>query len=140
VAPSTVWEILKDNGIQPRAERDRLTWTTFLCSQPAAILAADFFEVQTLTEARLHAVAALDHATRRVRILGVTAHPTAAATTQMARHLVLDLHDAGADVRYLIRDRDSRLVAAFNAVLADIGITIVTTGIRMPRMNAITQR
>jgi transposase len=41
VAPSTVWEILKDNGIKPSPERDRLTWTTFLPSQAAAILAAD---------------------------------------------------------------------------------------------------
>ena len=50
VAPSTVWEILKDNGIKPGPERDRLTWTTFLRSQAAAILAADFFEVQTSPE------------------------------------------------------------------------------------------
>jgi hypothetical protein len=42
VAPSTLWEILKDNGIEPSPERDRLTWTTFLRSQAAAILAADF--------------------------------------------------------------------------------------------------
>jgi hypothetical protein len=63
VAPSTVWEILKDNGIKPSPERDRLTWTTFLRSQAAAILAADFFEVQTLTGARLYALAVLEHAT-----------------------------------------------------------------------------
>ena len=58
----------------------------------------------------------------------------------MARNLVMDLQDAGACVRYLIRDRDSRFVAAFDAVLADSGITIVTTGIRMPRMNTIMKR
>lgn len=131
---------LKDNGIELSPERDRLTWTTFLRSQAAAILAADFFEVQTLTGARLHALAVLEHATRRVWILGVTAHPTAAWTTQMARNLVMDLQDAGACVRYLIRDHDSRFVAAFDAVLADSGISIVTTGIRMPRMNAIMER
>ena len=73
MAPSTVWEILKDNGIQPSPERDRLTWTTFLRSHAAAILAADFFEVQTLTGARLYALAVLEHATRRGWILGVTA-------------------------------------------------------------------
>jgi putative transposase len=140
VAPSTVWEILKDHGIEPSPERDRLTWTTFLRSQAAAILAADFFEVQTLTGARLYALAVVEHATRRVRILGVTAHPTAAWTTQMTQNLVMDLQDPGACMRYLIRDRDSRFLAAFDAVLADSGITIITTGIRMPRMNAIMQR
>ena len=70
----------------------------------------------------------------------MTAHPTAAWTTQMAQHLVMDLQDAGTCVRYLIRDRDSRFVAAFDAVLADSDIAIVTTGIRMPRMNAIMKR
>jgi putative transposase len=44
VAPSTVWEILKTNGIEPAPHRDHLTWTTFLRSQAQAILAADFFD------------------------------------------------------------------------------------------------
>src|SRR5919112_4316438 len=58
----------------------------------------------------------------------------------MARNLVMDLQDAHATVRYLIRDRDSNYTAAFDAVLADSGITTITTGIRIPRMNAIMER
>jgi hypothetical protein len=41
VAPSTIWEILKTNGIEPAPERNRQTWAAFLCSQAHAILAAD---------------------------------------------------------------------------------------------------
>jgi transposase InsO family protein len=53
----------------------------------------------------------------------------------------MDLHDAGATtVKYLIRDRDSKYTTAFNAVLADSGITTIKTGIRVPRMNAIMER
>jgi len=52
----------------------------------------------------------------------------------------MDLHHASATVNYLIRDRDSRYTAAFDAVLADEGVAIVTTGIRVPRMNAIMER
>lgn len=70
----------------------------------------------------------------------MTAHPTAAWTTQMARNLVMDLQDAGACVRYLIRDRDSKFTPAFDAVLTGSGIALVTTGIRIPRMNAIMER
>jgi putative transposase len=140
VAPSTVWEILKINGIQPAPHRDHLAWATFLRSQAHALLTADFVETPTLTGARLYVFAVIEHATRRIRILGATAHPTAAWITQMARNLVMDLQDAGATAKYLIRDRDSKYTAAFDAVLADSGITTITTGIRLPRMNAIMER
>jgi putative transposase len=73
-------------------------------------------------------------------VLGATAHPTAAWTAQLARNLVMDLHDTRATVKYLIRDRDSKYTAAFDAVLADEGIAIVKTGVRVPRMNAIMER
>jgi putative transposase len=140
VAPSTVWEILQRNGIEPAPQRDRQTWTTFLRSQAHAILAADFFETRTLTGARLYVFAVIEHATRRVHVLGATTHPTGSWTTQLARNLVMDLHDASTTVKYLIRDRDSRYVAAFDAVFVDDGIAIVRTGIRVPRMNAIMER
>jgi hypothetical protein len=116
VAPSTVWEILQANGIEPAPQRDRQTWAAFLRSQAHTILAADFFETRTLTGARLYVFAVIEHATRRVHILGVTAHPTAAWTTQLARNLVMDLHDADATVKYLIRDRDSRYTTGFDTV------------------------
>jgi len=139
-APSTIWEILKTHDIQPAPHRDHLTWVTFLRSKAHALLAADFFATSTLTGTRLFVLAIIEHATRRIRILGATAHPTAAWTTQMARNLVMDLQDAhAAPVKYLIRDRDSKYTAAFDAVLAENGITTITTGIRVPRMNAIME-
>jgi putative transposase len=52
----------------------------------------------------------------------------------------MDLQDAGATVKYLVRDRDSRYTATFDAVFADEGVAIVKTGIRVPRMNAIMER
>ncbi|MEV6153470.1 hypothetical protein AB0L53_24280 [Nonomuraea sp. NPDC052129] len=140
VAPSTLWETLHRNGIEPAPQRDRQTWSTFLRSQAQAILAADFFETQTLTGVRLYVFAVIEHATRRVRVLGATAHPTAAWTTQLARNLVMDLRDAGATTKYLVRDRDSRYAAAFDAVFEDEGIAIVKPGIRVPRINAIMER
>jgi putative transposase len=93
-----------------------------------------------LTGARLYVFAVIEHATRRVRVLGVTSRPTAAWTTQLARNLAMDLQDAGATVKYLVRDRDSRYTAAFDAVFHSEGIAIIKTGIRVPRMNAIMER
>ncbi len=140
IAPSTVWEILHRHGIEPASQRDRQTWSAFLRGQAQAILAADFFETRTLSGARLYVFAVIEHATRRVRVLGATARPTAAWTTQLARNLVMDLNDAGATAKYLVRDRGSRYAAAFDAVFEGEGIAIVKTGIRVPRMNAIMER
>jgi transposase InsO family protein len=140
VAPSTVWEILKINGIEPAPHRNHLTWATFLRSPAQALLAADFFEVRTLTGTRLYVLALIEHATRRVRILGATAHPTTAWTTQMARNLVMDLHEVHTTLTYLIRDQDGTYTAAFDAVLSDSGIAIIKTAIQVPRMNAIMER
>lgn len=101
VAASTVWQILTDAGIDPAPERTSGNWATFLRSQAQAILAADFFETVTLTGTRMYALAVIEHATRRVRILGATPHPTAAWVAQAARNLAMDLQDAGCQVRYL---------------------------------------
>ncbi|MFC6021618.1 integrase core domain-containing protein [Plantactinospora solaniradicis] len=140
VAASTVWEILKDAGIDPAPQRTSSTWAVFLRSQAQTVIAADFFETSTLTGARLYVPAVIEHATRRIRILSATTHPTAAWVTQIARNLVMDLEDAGRPVKYLIRDRDSKYPALIDRVLADADITVVHTGVRIPRMNAIMER
>ena len=140
VAASTVWQILKDAGIDPAPQRTCTNWSTFLRSQAEAITAIDFFEVVTLTGACLYVLAAIEHATRRVRILGATAAPTAAWVTQAVRNLIMEVEDTGGTIKYLIRDRDGKYPGLFDAILADAGITVVLSGVRMPRMNSIMER
>jgi transposase len=142
IAPSTVWEILKTEGVDPAPHRTTVTWATFLRSQAEAILAMDFIETLTLTGRRRYILAAIHHAGRRVCVLGVTAHPTHAWVTQAVRNLLMDLEDAGhvAQIRFLIRDRDAKYPALIDEILGAVGITTVPTGVRMPRMNAIMER
>jgi transposase InsO family protein len=140
VAASTVWEILKESGIPPTPERASTTWADFLRSQADALLACDFFETVTLSGARLYVFAVIEHTNRRIRILGATTHPTASWVTQAAKNLVMDLEDAGCQARYMIRDRDGKFPALFDAILKDAGIEVVLTGVRMPRMNSIMER
>ncbi|KOX30130.1 integrase [Saccharothrix sp. NRRL B-16348] len=140
VAASTVWQILQDAEIDPAPERTSTTWSTFLRSQAAALLACDFFETTILNGTRLHVLAVIEHPSRRIRVLGATAHPTASWVTQAARNLVMDLEDAGRHACFLIRDRDGKYPALFDAVLSGTGIQVVLSGVRIPRMNAIMER
>ncbi|MGH3374436.1 MAG: integrase core domain-containing protein [Actinoallomurus sp.] len=140
VAPSTVWEILREAGIDPAPERSSTTWADFLRSQADALLACDFFETVTLAGTPMFVLAVIEHHSRRIRVLGATAHPCASWVTQATRNLVMDLQDAGCRARFLVRDRDGKFPELFDAVLADAGIKVVLTGVRMPRMNAIMER
>jgi putative transposase len=140
IAASTVWQILTDAGVDPAPERASSTWAQFLRSQADALLACDFFETVTLTGVRIYVLAVIEHAQRRIRILGATPHPTAAWVTQAARNLVMDLEDTHCRARFLIRDRDGKFPALFNVILADAGIQVVLSGIQMPRMNSVMER
>ena len=75
VAAATVWEILKTNGVGPAPRRTAPTWPQFLRSQADAILACDFFTADLLDGTQAHVLTVIEHATRRIRILGVTLHP-----------------------------------------------------------------
>jgi transposase len=140
IAASTAWEILKKAGIDPAPRRTAPTWSQFLRSQADALLACDFFTADLLDGTRAYVLAVIEHATRRIRILGVTLHPTGEWTTQQARNLLMDLDEQTHRVRFMIRDRGSNFTSAFDAVLADAGIRTVLCNVRTPRMNAIAER
>jgi putative transposase len=140
VSASTVWEILTKAGIDPAPRRTGPTWSQFLRSQAEAILACDFFTVDLPGGTRAHVLAVMEHPTRRIRILGVTLHPTVEWTTQQARNLLMDLGEQTQRVKFMIRDRGSNFTDIFDAVLAGAGIRTVLCNVRAPRMNAIAER
>ena len=130
----------KTSGIDPTPRRTRPTWSQFLRSQAGAILACDLFTADLPGGTQAHVLAVIEHASRRIRILGVTQHPTGEWTTQQARNLLMDLGEQAHRVKSMIRDRGSNFIAAFDAILAYAGIRTVLCNVRAPRMNAITER
>jgi hypothetical protein len=139
-AASTIRKILRTHRIPPPSRNDR-SWRVFLRAHAGTLLATDFFHVDcALTLRRLYVAFVIEHQTRRVHLLGITRHPAGQWATQLARNLAGELEQAGCRFTYLIRDRDAKFTAAFDAVFASIGITTLPTAPQAPRMNAIAER
>jgi hypothetical protein len=116
IAASTVWQILHDAGIGPASRRTGPTWKQFLAAQARDILAVGFVHVDTVLLRRLYALIVIEHGTRRVRLVGITASPDGAWTTQPARNVLMDLGHRAVSLKFPIRDRASQFTGSFDAV------------------------
>jgi putative transposase len=140
LSAATVWNILTSAGLDPAPRRTGPTWREFCRAQAHSMLACDFCHVDTVLLRRVYVFFAIEVSTRRVHVLGVTAHPTGDWVTQHARNLMLELNDAGRTARFLIRDRDTKFTRPFDDVFTGAGIRVLRSPPRAPRANAFAER
>jgi transposase InsO family protein len=138
IASSTVWQILKTNGVDRAPERSEVTWSQFLHSQAA--VACDFFTVDTALLRRYYVLFFIHIPTRQVFYVGTTANPTGAWTTQAARNLFLRHANRLADSRALVRDRGSQFIESFDEIFRTEGLKIFKTPVRTPVANTFAER
>jgi putative transposase len=144
VSATSIRTVLLRNGLRPAPRRASVTWRAFLRSQAAAIVATDFFTVETVRLKTLYILFFIELHTRRVHLAGVTDHPNGPWMVQRARELSMSREGettAGTSApRFLVRDRDGKFTRAFDDVFAADGIQIIKTPVQAPNANAVAER
>jgi hypothetical protein len=123
----------QDPRHRPRAATDRAGLVAVPAFSGRGDPGAAFFTADLPGGTQAHVLAVIEHATRRIRILGVTLYPTGEWTAQQARNLLMDLGGQADRMKFMIRDRGSNFTGIFDAVLAGAGIRTVLCNVRTPR-------
>ena len=116
VSKGSVANVLRRRGLPPAPRRSGPTWAEFLRAQVKGILATDFFHVDTVMLRRYYVLFVIEVESSVVHLLGVTTNPGGPWATQVARNFCCDLEEKGKRFRFLIRDRDAKFTASFDAV------------------------
>jgi putative transposase len=140
IGASTVWTILQRAGVDPAPKRTALTWQQFLRVQAKGVLAVNFFTVTPCCYGGCMCCSSSRWEPAGSIYWDVTAHPVGQWVAQQARNLLMELGERVGRFRFLIRDRDTRFTASFDAVFAAEGIEVLITPMRAPRVNAYAER
>jgi hypothetical protein len=133
VPANTVWSILKRAGIDPAPRRDGPSWRHFLHGQALGHFRHSHLLCRHAALQRLYVLFVVEHATRRVHLLGVTATPSGAWVAQQARTFLMDLGDRAAQFTFLIRDHDGKFTGIFDGRVRQRGYSHpVRTPVRAP--------
>jgi transposase InsO family protein len=141
-------QFLSDNsadrsGYEPGPKRGPRTWSDFIRRHATTLWACDFFSKKVWTclgLSEMFVFVVIHIGSRRVHVVGMTAHPDAAWMAEQADQLVQFFGQQLEKPRYLIRDLDGKFTTAFDARLEGEGMEIVRVGPRAPNLNAYCER
>jgi transposase InsO family protein len=134
ISPRTLSKYLpKRPPGQPRGDQ---RWSTFLKNHAKGILACDFFVSVTATFRMLYVFVVIEHGTRRLAHVNVTAHPSADWTLQQLREVVGDDHG----YKYLIHDRDRIFAKHLDDSISALGVEVLRSPVASPKANSICER
>src|SRR6202165_2718658 len=133
VSPRTVGKYVpKRPPGQPRGDQ---RWSTFLKNHAKAILACDFFVAVSATFRMLYVFVVIEHGTRRLAHVNVTAHPSADWTVEQLRGGV----GGGSRQPYLLPDREKIFAKHLDASIRALGIEVLRSPVASPKANSICE-
>jgi transposase InsO family protein len=137
VSPRTIRKYLPDSpGASGGNRRRDQRWSTFLKNHAAAIIACDFFVVASANFRIFYVLVVMEHASRRITHLNVTAHPTAPWTLQQLREAIPSDHT----YRFILHDRDAIFSTQLDAAVARMGVRVIKTPVCRPQANSLCER
>jgi putative transposase len=137
VSPRTVRKYMPNHWVGgPGKQCPSGRWSTFIRHQAKGIVACDFCVAITATFRMLYVFVVIEHASRRLLHVNVTAHPTAPWTMQQCREAIPANHS----YRLVIHDRDSIFSKDVDQSVRHMGLHVLKTPVRTPVANAICER
>jgi len=137
VSPRTVRKYMPKRlnpGPGKRVQAQR--WSTFVRNHAQGLMACDFCVVVTTTFRLLYVFVVIEHTSRRLLHVNVTAHPTAEWTLQQLREAIPADHT----YRFLLHDRDAIFTQQLDQRIRNLGLRVLKTPPRCPQANAICER
>jgi transposase InsO family protein len=137
VSPRTVRKYMPGRCVEGPGKRGQSQrWSTFVCNHAQGMVACDFCVAVTATFRILYVFVMIEHASRRLLHVNVTAHPTVPRTMQQFREAIPADHP----YRMLIHDRDTLFSQDVDQGMRHMGLHVVKTPLRTPVANAICER
>jgi transposase InsO family protein len=133
ISPRTVRKYLPKRP--PGLPRGDQRWSTFLKNHAKAMVACDFFVAVTATFRMLYVFVVIEHGTRRLTHVNVTANPGAEWTLQQLRESLTEHRH-----RHLIHDRDRIYSRQLDNSIGALGLKVLRSPIASPKANAICER
>src|SRR5713101_3716533 len=140
VSATSIRNLMQKHGVPTSSQRSCLSWREFLRAQASAIVATDYFTVDSWNLKRLYVLFFMELGTRRIVWFGVTDTPNQEWVSQQARNLCWQLQERTSQARFLICDNDKKFPFAFERVLAGEGMRVIRTPLQAPQANAYAER
>jgi transposase InsO family protein len=140
ISPTAIRNLLRRHGVPTSPHRSKLSWRQFLRAQASAIVAADYFTVETWNLKRLYVLFFIELGRRRIMSFGVTSNPNQAWVSQQVRNLSWRLQEQGMAARFMICDHDKKFPFAIEHLLAAEGVRVIRTPLQAPVANCYAER